>query len=72
MGNVNAISDAGVAGLLAAAGAEGAMFNVQINLKSLPGNADKDSIQEGLQRLHATLGPATQRLREAVRAILNA
>ncbi|HUK62330.1 MAG TPA: glutamate formimidoyltransferase, partial [Dongiaceae bacterium] len=35
-GNANAITDAGVAGLLARAGGEGALLNVEINLKSLP------------------------------------
>jgi glutamate formiminotransferase/formiminotetrahydrofolate cyclodeaminase len=72
LGNVNAVSDAGVAGLLAAAAAEGALLNVEINLKSLPGNADKDTVQEGLRRLGEALGPATRGCREAVHAVLNA
>ena len=35
-GNENAVSDVGVAGLLASAALKGAIFNIEINLNSLP------------------------------------
>jgi glutamate formiminotransferase/formiminotetrahydrofolate cyclodeaminase len=44
-GNVNAITDAGAAGLLARAAGEAALLNVEINLKSLPDSADKHGVE---------------------------
>ena len=38
LGNENAVSDVGVAGLLASAALKGAIFNIEINLNSLPDN----------------------------------
>ncbi len=38
LGNENAVSDVGVAGLLASAALKGAIFNIEINLNSLPEN----------------------------------
>lgn len=41
-GNTNAASDVGVAGLLASAACKGALFNVKINLDSLPSEMGED------------------------------
>jgi len=71
-GNPNAITDAGVAGLLARAGAEGAILNVQINLKSIAPGADTHDVETALQRLQAALGPAARRCQEAVQTIISA
>jgi len=71
-GNPNAASDAGVAGLLARAAGEGALLNVQINLKSIAPSADKDDVETGYRRLHSALLSHDERCREAVRAALNA
>ena len=40
--NANAVSDVGVACLLATAGCKGALFNVEINLNSLPADLGRD------------------------------
>jgi glutamate formiminotransferase/formiminotetrahydrofolate cyclodeaminase len=72
MGNTNCVTDAGTAGLLAAAAAEGALLNVEINLKSLVPGADTDDIQERLQRLRDAVGESAQRCRASVQAVLRA
>jgi glutamate formiminotransferase/formiminotetrahydrofolate cyclodeaminase len=71
-GNVNAISDAGVAGLLARAAGEGALLNVQINLKSLPQGADKQGVEMELHRLQNALVRAADECARAVASVLGA
>jgi glutamate formiminotransferase/formiminotetrahydrofolate cyclodeaminase len=71
-GNVNAVSDSGVAGLLAQASAEGALLNVEINLKSARESADKTDVEMGLQRIRTALGPLARRCQDAVHAALSA
>ncbi len=72
LGNANAVTDAGTAGLLAAAAAAGALLNVEINLKSLPAGADKNDVETALQRARSALGPAAQRCTDAVHSALKA
>lgn len=71
-GNTNACSDAGVAGLLARAAGEGALLNVQINLKSLAAPADKERVEAEAARIRTGLVAAADRCAAAVQAAMNA
>lgn len=70
-GNPNALSDAGVAGLCAWAGAEAAYYNVLINLEGMKG--DDEWVADTRQRAQQALAEAEARrdaLRELVRTKL--
>jgi len=71
-GNVNAITDAGAAGLLGRAAGEAALLNVEINLKSLGKSADKQGVETELHRLRSALAHASESCATAVRAVLGA
>jgi glutamate formiminotransferase/formiminotetrahydrofolate cyclodeaminase len=71
-GNVNAVSDAGVAGLLAGAAGEGALLNIDINLKSLPQSADKDFVSVEASTVRAELKSATDGCAAAVASAMTA
>jgi glutamate formiminotransferase/formiminotetrahydrofolate cyclodeaminase len=71
-GNVNAVSDAGVAGLLARAAGDGALLNVEINLKSLVDSADKQAVVKQFEAIRAELHSAAERCAIAVRAAMDA
>lgn len=69
-GNANAASDVGVAGLLASAAAKGAVFNVEINLESLPQDMGQEIRQE-LPAIKERVKLASRLVMEAVRNRMN-
>ena len=62
MGNRNAASDAGVAMLMAQAAGRGALLNVAINLKDLPGGPDKEAVRRAVEDLKQALSRADSTL----------
>ena len=65
-GNGNAVTDVGVAGLLASAAAKGAVFNVEINLSGLPDDYGVDMRKE-LDELKEEIRMKSREVMDAVR-----
>ena len=63
-GNANAVTDVGVAGLLVSASCKGALFNVEININSLPNDIGGD--------LRSQLDDLRNLCRDASRDVMNA
>lgn len=65
-GNANAVSDVGVAGLLASAACKGALFNVDINLNSLPSEYGK-SMRESCPKMLEECSVSSRKIMQSVK-----
>ncbi len=65
-GNQNALTDSGVAALLAESGARGASYNVLVNLKSLSDSSAGNRISEELKRVMADTDGISRSVRSRV------
>ena len=70
-GNVNSITDAGVAGLILKAGCEGAALNVQINLATLKDKTFVDETSTLVSALLTNVEAVSDRIKQRVQAVLS-
>jgi len=66
MGNINSISDAGVSALTAYASAEGAYYNIKINLKSIKDKEFNDKIEKDANQILNKVKDMTREVRKLV------
>jgi len=69
-GNSNAVTDVGVAGLLAGAACKGALFNVEINARSLPDELGSSLLEE-LDDLRASAKQISRAVMDSVNRRIN-
>ena len=70
-GNSNAVTDVGVAGLLASAACKGALFNVEINLNSIPtdmGMEQREAMNEIREKCQKLSRSVMQTVNEKMRS----
>lgn len=70
-GNRNSLSDAGVAGLIAEAAAQGAYYNVKINLPGIQDDAFKEEISKKADSLEEKASELGEELRRLIREDLD-
>jgi formiminotetrahydrofolate cyclodeaminase len=69
-GNPNALSDAGVAALMAHSGVMGALFNVVINLGSIKDPAFRERLQADKDRIMGAADGLRKEIMEALEALM--
>lgn len=66
MGNVNAITDAASAGLIAGSAARSALLNVRINLRSLKANEKSNGWRDEIDQMQTEISRIEQELKSTL------